>query len=124
MMRLLAAALLVATSPVMAETILVEPGDGHRFVGDKFNAREVNQVLYEDRPCKLPLVNAKHMREYSTKSIAIPMKACWGRLIGGDVAIILENGDSWKSPEIAYVTTSVDKNGSGVVTKSFYKKKN
>lgn len=122
-MRMLAAALLIAAGPAMAETILVEPGDGHRYVGDRFNARDVKQVLYEDRPCPLPLVNAKHMREYSTKSIAIPMKACWGRLIGGDVVIVLENGDSWRSPEIAYVTTTVERSGDGVVTKSFYKKK-
>lgn len=122
MMRMLAAAFLIAAGPACAESILVEPGEGHRYVGDKFNARDVKQVLYEDRPCPLPLVNAKHMREFSTKSIAVPMKACWGRVIGGDVVVILENGETWRTPEIAYVTTSVDRDGNGVVTKSFYKR--
>lgn len=70
--------LMLASAVVSAETILVEPGDGHWFVGDKFDARSVNQVLYADRPCNLPLVNAKDMREYTTKLIAIPQKLAGG----------------------------------------------
>lgn len=124
MMRILAAALLIAAGPAMAETVLVEPGDGHQYVGDRFDARSVSQVLYEDRPCQLPLVNAQHMREYTTTAVAIPMKACWGRLIGGGVTIVFENGLIKRGYEEAYVVTSIDKDGNGVVKKSIYKKPN
>lgn len=122
-MRMLAASLLIAACPAMAETVLVEPGDGHQYVGDRFDARTVNQVLYEDRACKLPITNAKDMREYSTKSIAIQMKACWGRLLGGGLVIVFEDGATRTGYENAYVTTRIDKNGNGVVTNSIYKRK-
>jgi hypothetical protein len=115
--------MLLAAGAANAETVLVEPGDGHRYVGDKFDARSVNQVLYVDRPCKLPLVNAKDMREYSTKLIAIQMKACWGRLIGGGLVIVYEDGATNTGYEDAYVSTTIDKSGNGVVTKSIYKRK-
>lgn len=124
MMRMFAAALLIAAGPAMAETVLVEPGEGHQYVGDRFNARSVSQVLYEDRPCHLPIVNAQHMREYSTTAIAIPMKACWGRLVGGRVTIVFENGLTKRGYEEAHVVTSIDKGGNGVVQKSIYKKRN
>ncbi len=117
------AGIMLAVGTASAETVLVEPGDGHKYVGDKFDARSVNQVLYADRSCKLPLVNAKDMREYSTKLIAIQMKACWGRLLGGGLIIVFEDGATMNGQENAYVSTSIDKNGSGVVMQSIYKRK-
>ncbi|MDH0638186.1 hypothetical protein N5D52_14660 [Pseudomonas sp. GD03860] len=123
MKKILLSGLMLIAGAASAETVLVEPGDGHKFVGDRFDARTVNQVLYEDRACKLPIVNAKDMREYSTKLIAIQMKACWGRLLGGGLIIVFEDGDTRTGYENAYVTTTIDKNGNGVVTKSIYKRK-
>ena len=79
-------------------------------------------MLYLDRPCKLPIVNAKDMREYTTTAIAIPMKACWGKLLGGEVVIVFENGMTRRSAESAFVVAEVDKKGNAKIVKSIYKR--
>lgn len=94
------------------------------FVGDQFDARSATEVLYEDRPCKLPITEAKNMREYTTTGIAIQMKACWGRTLGGGVVRVFENGMILNASEEAYVAAKVDKTGAGTVTKSIYNKSN
>lgn len=94
------------------------------FVGDQFNARSAVEVFYEDRPCTLPITEAKNMRKYTTTGIAIPMKACWGRTLGGGVVRVFENGMVSNATENAYVTAKVDKSGAATVTKSIYNKIN
>ncbi|MDH0287671.1 hypothetical protein N7414_00980 [Pseudomonas sp. GD04087] len=118
-MLLIGAMLLSGTAA--AETVLFEPADGRRYVGDEFNAREAKQVLYQDRPCQLPIVNAKDMHEYASP-ITHPSKACWGRLLGGDVVVVFDDGYTLKMPESAFVTATVDKTGQARVTKSVYKR--
>ncbi|WP_425327627.1 hypothetical protein [Pseudomonas nitroreducens] len=114
--------LLVAAMPVFAETVLFDPSEGRQYVGEEFDARSAKQVLYLDRPCKLPIVNAKDMREYTTTAIAIPMKACWGKLLGGEVVIVFENGMTRRSAESAFVVAEVDKKGNAKIVKSIYKR--
>ncbi|MEE3504828.1 hypothetical protein QN399_00875 [Pseudomonas sp. 10C3] len=124
MKRVLAILFVVSAPCALAETILVDPGATHMFVGDKFDARTAQEVLYEARPCKLPIVNAKDMRQYTTTTMAKPMEACWGRTLGGGVTQIFENGMSLQVTENAYVAASVDGSGFGVVTKSIYERRN
>jgi len=119
---ILLALIVVASPAAFAETVLVEPGPGHMFVGDEFSARSAVEVLYQDRPCKLPVVNAKDMREYTTTAIAIHVRACWGRTLGGGVLRVFEDGSIKPAQENAYVVASVDKTGNAVVTKSIYDK--
>lgn len=109
-------------STASAETVLFEPSEGRQYVGDEFDARAAKQVLYTDRPCKLPIVNAKDMREYTTTAIAIPLKACWGKLLGGEVIFVFENGMTMRSSESAYVVADVDKKGNAKIVKSIYKR--
>lgn len=122
-MKKILVALLITVSPMaFAETVLFEPGPGHMFVGDQFNARSATQILYQDRPCKLPIVNAENMREYTTTAVAGGMAGCWGRTLGDGVLIIFKDGTTQSAQETAYVTASVDKTGASVVTKSIYDK--
>jgi hypothetical protein len=122
--RALAVILISLSSTAFAETVLVDPGPNHMFVGDQFDARIATEVLYEDRPCKLPITEAKDMREYTTTGIAIPMKGCWGRTLGGGVLRVLENGTTMRATETAYVVAKVDKTGAAVIMKSIYDRKN
>ncbi|MDI2595030.1 hypothetical protein POF45_26935 [Pseudomonas sp. 681] len=124
-MKKLLAIMLIASAPsAFAETVLVDPGPNHMFVGEQFDARVATEVLYEDRPCKLPITEAKNMREYTTTGVAVPMKGCWGRTLGGGVIRILENGMTMRATEAAYVVAQVDKTGAAVVMKSVYDRKN
>ncbi|AUO22530.1 hypothetical protein [Pseudomonas sp. NC02] len=124
MKKILAVILIASASNAFAETVLVDPGADHMFVGDQFNARSAIEVFYEDRPCKLPIAEAKNMREYTTTGVALPMKACWGRTLGGGVVRVFENGLVSKATENAYVTAKVDKSGAATVTKSIYNRAN
>lgn len=118
-------ALLVFVSPVaLAETVLFDPQYGRAFVGQKFNARDAVQVLYEDRPCKLPIVNSRHMREYTTTATAGGSQGCWGRTLGGGIIIIFEDGYTMSTDENAFVKATVDKSGGATVIKSIYTPKN
>lgn len=122
MKRIFGLAMMAIAAGASAETILVEPGEGHKYVGDKFDARTVKQTFFESRPCQLPIVNAEHMRQHINDAIAIPMKACWGRTLGGGIVMVFENGMSMSGSEQAYVAATVDKNGGATVIKSIYKK--
>lgn len=121
MRKMLLLILLAVSGTAAAETVLFDPADGRRYVGDEFDARAAKQVLYQDRPCKLPLVNAKDMHEYASP-VTYPSKACWGRLIGGDIVVVYDNGETMRLPEAAFVTATVGKSGSARVIKSAYKR--
>jgi hypothetical protein len=106
---LIGAALLVSTA-AHAEIALMSPGmpwnPSHpisaedlqpRKVGDIVEVRQ-RQIFYVNRKCKLPIVNAESMREYtydpSFGSPAPLTVGCWGLTVNGDAVTVAPNQKS------------------------------
>lgn len=56
-------------------------------VGDQAKLSDMSMLMYLDRPCGLPIVNANAMRA-AIVNYARPAKGCWGRAITGDVLLV------------------------------------
>lgn len=68
-----------------------------RKVGDIVEVRQ-RQIFYVNRKCKLPIVNAESMREYtfdpSFGSPAPLVVGCWGLTVNGDAVTVVPNEKS------------------------------
>lgn len=128
MKKMLLIGALLASALANAETVLVQQAKGHQCVGDKFPINKPMEVLFKERSCKLPLSQAKDMREYVFRTGAVEqdgrvinppmaMRGCWGSYLDGSYLIVLSDGSQRVSPPNAYVTASLD-GGTATVTLS------
>lgn len=118
------------TFPVTAsaEVVYVQTSKGHQCIGDKFPISVPMEVLYRDRPCKLPIVHAKDMRAYhlsiegsdlpGKKNPSVSMEGCWGNTLDGSYMVIREDGSQDRMPPNAYVSASLGRDGMATVVKS------
>lgn len=110
MRTILFSAALLISSAAHAEIALISPGmpwsPSHppsaadrqpRKVGDIVEVRQ-RQIFYVNRKCKLPIVNAESMREYTfDRSFGSPaplVVGCWGLTVNGDAVTVVPNQKS------------------------------
>lgn len=119
MMRMLAAALVIAAGPVCAETMLVAPS-GSLCAGQSVKREQFFSFLSTTKACPLPIVHAKDMRAFTMKSPnSIEQRGCWGKTLGDDAVFVYEDGKTGTMPMGVYAKIEFEPDGSGKVVSSY-----
>lgn len=128
MKRLILIGALFVPALANAELVYVQAGEGHQCAGDKFPITAPMEVLYQDRSCELPLLNAKDMRAYglhvsrsnepSRKNPGANLRGCWGKTIEGSYYVIREDGSQNTFPPNSLASASLLKTGMAIVIKN------
>ncbi|MBJ9593241.1 hypothetical protein [Burkholderia seminalis] len=119
-MKKLVAMMMLSTAiaPSFAETIYTTVGMPASCVGQRFNVSEANDVLYSSRPCKLPIVNSKNMRQYTFAAQGMSWDGCWANLLGNRVSLISSDGSEDVRSKLEFVVSELNRSGVAVVVKS------
>jgi len=88
---------------------------GRRFEMKTVADTEILEVFYTTRACHLPIVNAQHMRRYEFFGGGIRADGCWAELLGGNVAIIGDDGSQETRPKLSLNRVQLFKDGTGKV---------
>lgn len=108
MKKLVLIAALAAATAAHAEDALIYPFNGMK-VGETIE-NPFPTVLYLQKKCELPLVNAKDMRAYASYRGVWDI-GCWGQTIDGQALVIVPNLPPNSMPLSVLAKADVQKDG-------------
>lgn len=115
MKKLVLIAALAATTASHAEDALIYPFNGMK-VGETVE-NPFPTVLYLQKKCDLPLVNAKDMRAYASYR-GVWDVGCWGQTIDGQALIVVPNLSPKSMPMTVLAKADVQKDGKTMTIKA------
>ncbi|MBO2926645.1 hypothetical protein [Metapseudomonas otitidis] len=87
MKKMLLICLALVSCTASAGEKLMLSAQGSYEVGDLAKLSDMAMLMYLDKPCGLPIVNAGAMRA-AVVNYAKPTEGCWGKAITGDVLLV------------------------------------